>query len=329
MFYPTPRKVNFTRIKKGLKMEVLKTKYGVVPGALNLEKYASGNPASLIFTERVEIETPVGAIIPQYSVDDHGRRILKPVYFYDNGNIKKVPLQDPACIETKYGKISAELVMFYNDELLKKLFPLNGKLSGYWGEKDEYALAENLELHLPCGTICAKIINICFYKNGNIKSFTLWPRETVGAKTPMGTMRIKVGIAFYEDGAIKSVEPAQPYAVETKIGKISAYDNDPEGIMGDINSLQFDGQGDVTALKTINNVIIVKTASGEEIRYAPSEKESLCSEKVAVTVPLQIEFINGKVRFNKRVSDEYDFSEYSFEVITYEKKAADPFYVCS
>lgn len=310
-------------------MEVLKTKYGLIPGYLNLEKYASGNPASLFFTERVEIETPVGVIVPQYSVDDHGRRILKPVYFYDNGNIKKAPLQDAADIETKYGKISAELVMFYNNELLKKLFPLNGKLSGYWGEKDEYALSKNLELQLSCGPIRAKIINIAFYKNGNIKSITLWPQEAVEAKTPIGTMRIRVGIAFYEDGSIKSVEPAQPYAVETKIGKISAYDNDPEGIMGDINSLQFDSQGDVTALSTINNVIIVKTASGGEIRYAPSQKKSLCSEQVAITVPLQIEFINGKVRFNKSVSDEYNFSKNSFHVIKYEKKAANPCYVCS
>ncbi len=310
-------------------MEALKTKYGIIPDYQNLEKYASGNPASLIFTERVEIKTPVGVIVPQYSVDDHGRRILKPVNFYNNGNIKKAPLQEAADIETQYGKISAELVMFYNDELLKKLFPLNGKLSGYWGEKDEYALAKALELQLPCGPIKAKIINLVFYKNGNIKSLTLWPQETVEAKTPLRTMRIRVGISFYEDGSIKSVEPAEPYVVETKIGEISAYDNDPEGIMGDINSVQFDSQGEVTALSTINNVIIVKNASGEEVRYAPSEKESLCSERVTITVPLQIEFINGKVRFNKSGSDEYNFLEYSFKVIQYKKKAVDPFYVCS
>ncbi len=310
-------------------MEVLKTKYGAVPGYQGLEKYPSGNPVSLIFTERVEIETPVGDIVPQYSVDDHGRRVLRPVCFYDNGNIKKAPLQEPALIETKYGKISAELVMFYDDELLKKLFPLNGKLSGYWGEKDEYTLAKELELRLPCGEIRAKLINVVFYKNGNIKSITLWPQETVEVETPAGKMRVKVGISFYEDGSVKSAEPAQPYAVETRIGEISAYDNDPEGIMGDINSLKFDRHGEVTALSTINNVIIVKSVSGEQTRYAPSEKESLCSEKTTITVPLQIEFINGKVRFNKNVSDEYNLSEYSFQVVKYEKKVAGPFYVCS
>lgn len=310
-------------------MEVLKTKYGIIRGYQNLEKHASGNPASLIFTERVEIETPVGIIVPQYSVDDHGRQILKPVYFYDNGNIKKAPLQEAAYIETKYGKLSSELVMFYNDELLKKLFPLNGKLSGYWGEKDEYNLAEDLQLQLPCGTISAKIINIAFYKNGDIKSITLWPQETIEAKTPSGIMSVRIGISFYEDGSVKSVEPADPYDVETKIGKILAYDNDPEGIMGDINSLQFDSEGEVTSLSTTYNSIIVKNASGEELMYTPSEKESLCSEQVAITVPLQIEFINGKVRFNKSFSDEYDLSECLFEVIKYEKKAADPSYECS
>ena len=310
-------------------METLKTKYGETTGYQNLEKYASGNPASLIFTERVEIKTPVGVIVPQYSVDDHGRRVLKPVSFYDNGNIKKAPLQEAANIETKYGKISAELVMFYNNELLKKLFPLNGKLSGYWGEKDEYALAKDLELKLPCGTVKAKIMNIVFYENGNVKSITFWPQETVEAKTPIGTMRIRVGISFYEDGSIKSVEPAEPYTVETKIGKISAYDNDPEGIMGDINSLQFDNQGEITALSTTQNAIILRNEAGGEVRYTPSKKESLCSENVAVTIPLQIEFTSETVRFNHSASEEYNLSECSIEVIGYGKKSANPFFICN
>ncbi|BBO90601.1 hypothetical protein [Desulfosarcina ovata] len=309
-------------------MEVLKTKYGEISGYQDLEKHASGNPASLIFTERFEIETPVGVVVPQYSVDDHGRKILKPVYFYDNGNLRKAPLQDAAYIETKYGKLSAELVMFYKDGLLKKLFPLNGKLSGYWGEKDEYTLSENLELKLPCGTIRAKVINITFFKNGDIKSITLWPQETIEVKTPAGIMRVRVGISFYEDGSVKSVEPAEPYAVDTKLGKILAYDNDPEGIMGDVNSLTFDSEGNVTSLSTTHSSITVKTASGEQVVYSPSEKESLCSENVAITVPLQIDFPNGKARFNNSASAEYDFSECSFEVIKYEKKAADPRYEC-
>jgi hypothetical protein len=309
-------------------MELLKTKYGEISGYQNLEKHASGNPASLIFTERFEIETPVGIIVPQYSVDDHGRKALKPVSFYDNGNIKKAPLQEAAFIETNYGKLSAELVMFYNDETLKKIFPLNGKLSGYWGEKDEYTLSENFELQLPSGTISAKVINIAFYKNGKIKSITLWPQETIEAKTPTGIMGVRIGIAFYEDGSVKSAEPSEPCNVDTKIGTISAYDNDPEGIMGDINSLQFDSEGEVTALTTTHNAIQVNTAAGKEVMYAPSEKQSLCSEQVAVTVPLQIEFVQGKVRFNKSVSDEYDLSECSFEVIQHEKKAADPAYTC-
>lgn len=310
-------------------MKALKTKYGVITGYQNLEKHASGNPASLIFTQRVEMETPVGVLVPQYSVEDHGRKALKPVTFYDNGNIRKAPLQDLAYIKTKFGKLSAELVLFYNDESLKKIFPLNGKLSGYWGEKDEYALAEDLDLPLPCGTIRAKVISMAFYKTGNVKSITLWPQETIEVKTPAGTVGVRIGIAFYEDGSVKSVEPAEPHGVETKIGKISAYDNDPEGIIGDINSLQFDSNGDVTCLSSTHNTITVKKASGEVVSYTPSEKASLCSDLITITVPLQIEFIKGKVRFNKSVSDEYDISECTFEVAKYEKKVAAPFYECS
>lgn len=320
-----------------LEMEVLKTKYGELSDCpadcpadyQGIEKYASGKIASLIFTKRVELETQVGVIVPQYLVDDHGRRVLKPVFFYENGKLKKAPLQESAVIETQYGKISAELVMFYNDGSLKKLFPLNGKLSGYWGEKDEYALAEDLELQLSCGAIRAKVINIVFYKGGNIKCLTLWPQERVEVKTPVGTMRVRVGISFYEDGCVKSVEPATPCCVETKIGTITAYDNDPEGIMGDINSLQFNRQAEVIALSTTQNTIIVKKPSGEMVKYAPSQKESLCSEQVSVTVPLQIEFRDGKIRFNKSVHDEFDLSEYEFEVIKYETAAPDPVFICS
>ena len=310
-------------------MKLLKTKYGEISGYQNLEKYPSGNPESLIFTEPIKIQTPVGVIVPQYSVDDHGRRVLKPVNFYDNGNIKKAPLQEAADIETKYGNISAELVMFHDDEALKKLFPLNGKLSGYWGEKDEYALARPLELKLPCGTIKAKIINLVFYKNGNIKSITFWPQEEVEAKTPLGTMGICVGISFYEDGSVKSVEPAGPYTVKTKIGPISAYDNDPEGIMGDINSLQFNNQGEVTALSTTENAIILRNEAGGEIRYSPSMKESLCSENITVTTPLHIEFTKETIRFNHNASEEYHLSECSFEIIGYGKKAVNPFFICN
>ncbi|MCG8551529.1 MAG: hypothetical protein MI799_14110 [Desulfobacterales bacterium] len=310
-------------------METLTTKYGEIAGYQNLEKYASGTPASLIFTERLEIKTPVGVITPQYAVDDHGRRVLKPVDFYENGNLRKAPLQEAADIETRYGKIPAELVMFYDDGTLKKLFPLNGKLSGYWGEKDEYALAEHLELQLPCGTIRAKPINLAFYQTGNIKSITLWPRESAEVKTPIGTIPVNVGISFYEDGSVKSVEPAEPCTVETKIGKISAYDNDPEGIMGDINSLQFNNQGDVTALSTTQNGIILRNAAGGEIKYTPSKKESLCSEKVEVTTPLQIEFTNETVRFNHSASEEYNLSDCSFEIIDYGKKILNPFFICN
>lgn len=310
-------------------MEVIETKYGKISAYQNLEKHVSGSPASLTLTEKFELKTPVGVLTPQYEVDDHGRKMLKPTYFYENGNIRKVPLQDAAFIKTKYGILSAELVMFYKDETLKKLFPLNGKLSGYWGEEDEYTLSENIELKLPCGNINANIINIAFYKNGNIKSITLWPLETITVKTPVGEMKGRVGLSFYEDGSLKSLEPALPQVIETKIGAISAFDNDPEGIMGDINSLQFSEKGEVLSLSTTLNSILVKTADGEEIIYNPSEKESLCSENVSVTVPLKIEITEDKVRFNKKSSDEYLLSECSFEILKYDKKAVDPNYVCS
>ncbi len=310
-------------------MSTLETRYGTINGYQNLETHPSGSPSSMIFTERFEIRTPSGTIIPQYAVEEHGRQALKPSFFYENGNIRKAPLQEAAFIETRYGNMSAEMVIFHDDETLKKVFPLNGKLSGYWGEKDEYALSKDLSLPLSCGEIKAKMISITFYRTGEVRSVTLWPQEVINADTPVGKVPIRVGLSLYEDGSVKSVEPARPFEVPTAIGVIAAYDNDPLGMAGDVNSLKFDPQGGVTALSTTTNSVLVTDPEGNEMLYAPKEKAGLCSDLTTVTVPMKIEFIFGKVRFNKNSKDTYSLSECTFEVRKHEKKIADPTYVCS
>ena len=47
--------------------------------------------------------------------------------------------------------MDAELVTFHADGSLRRVFPLNGKLSGYWTEADEGALAKAMELSTPLG----------------------------------------------------------------------------------------------------------------------------------------------------------------------------------
>jgi hypothetical protein len=310
-------------------MEKLKTKYGIVEEYLTLELHDSGTPASLLFAGPMEMETPCGTLVPQYQVEDHGRQQHKPVLFHQNGTLRRVPLQDSVEVQTRYGTFPAELLLFHKDGSLKKLFPLNGKLSGYWSEKNEYALAQELVMSLPSGEIRAKIISMGFYPSGAVRSLTFWPEERVSASCAPGTIEIRTGIAFYEDGAIRSLEPAAPTPVDTPVGTLRAFDNDPEGISGDVNSLQFDRAGKLCALRTISDQIVVTTESGETKTYQPSEKPSMCSDLVKMALPLLVEFIDGRVRFNNSRRDDYDVAACSFEVKDHVTETVLPSYECA
>ena len=309
-------------------MTAITTQYGTIKEYLHLETYESGTPASLMCTGRHELETPYGTLVPQYEVEDFGRKEHKHVLFHPNGTVRRVPLQDAQTIETDHGPISAEMLLFYNNGALKRLFPLTGKLSGYWTEANEFALAQDLTLILPSGTITAKMISIGFYKSGSVRSITLWPGETVDIKTPAGTVNTRTGISFHEDGSIKNLEPARPTAVKTAIGTIEAFDNDPEGVSGDMNSLGFDTTDRITALCTTSSQVAVTARTGEKRVYHPTEKASLCSESVTISVPLHIEFIGDTVRFNKNPKDEYPITECSFEIGQYIADVVLPTYEC-
>lgn len=310
-------------------MKEVNTKYGVLTDYLNLKMHSSDLPASILLTGCTEFETPCGTLIPQYEVEDLGRKEHKYILFHSNGTVRKVPLQNEQNIETKYGIIPSEMLLFYNDGTLKKLFPLTGKLSGYWTEENEFSLAENLNLALPSGTITAKVISLGFYKSGNIRSITLWPGEIISVNTPAGMIETRTGIAFHDEGSVKSLEPLIPTAVETAIGTLEAYDNDPDGVSGDLNSLNFDPAGNVSSLYTTSSKVTVTIDSDTEKTYQPTEQESLCSESVKMAVPLKIEFIGEKVRFNQSNTDVYDIALCSFKIETYVADLSMPCYECA
>lgn len=310
-------------------MKDVKTEYGVITDYLNLKMHDTGQPASLLLTGRVELQTPYGTLIPQYEVEDLGRKEHKYVLFHSNGVVRKVPFQEAQDIKTSYGTMPAEMLLFYNDGSLKKLFPNTGKLSGYWTEENEFALVKDLKLELPAGEIKAKVISLGFYKSGSIRSITFWPGEIVSMNTVFGTIETRTGISFYEDGSIKSLEPALPTAVVTPIGVMQAFDNDPDGISGDLNSLCFDQNENVIALCSTSSQVTVTVDAETQKTYAPTEKASLCSESVNVAVPLKIEFSKGKVRFNNSLNDEYDLSACTFNVEEYIADLTIPSYECA
>ena len=240
--------------------------------------------------EECGLQTVVGEITPIYSVEDHGRKKLTPVKFHKNGMVKSVSLQEPKKIKTSIGNLTAELLTFYPDGSLKRIFPLNGKISGYWTEENEYKLAETITVPSSVGELKVKPINIQFYKTGKLQSLTLWPQEKAEISTAYGKWTIKTGISFHEDGSLASCEPESPVSVITPIGEIEAYDPDPNGISGGTNSLSFTENGEVLSCCTIDKTVKAIDSLGYEYRFEPALVRSYCSDDVYMVQPLKIEF---------------------------------------
>ncbi len=238
--------------------------------------------------ECVEIETTLGRLVPIYEVEDHGRKKLTPVKMYKNGMVKSMSLQNATVVHTSVGEISAELVTFYESGAVRRVFPLNGKLSGYWTERNEYKLAKTLSIPTFIGTISVKPIHIQFYETGELKSISMWPMEKVTIDTPIGKVKIKKGVSFHTNGALASCEPDIPVPVKTPLGTIEAHDPDPDG-MKEANSLSFTEDGELAGLSTIKTVVN-SIDNGRGYSFAPAVERSMCSDTQFTIQPLKIAF---------------------------------------
>lgn len=236
------------------------------------------------------ITTKYGTLTPQHTADDLRKKEILPVVYHDNGQPRTLPLEAQTVITTPAGDIPAELVSFHENGSINRVFPLNGKLSGYWSEADEMALAQPLALRTPAGTIAARIISVGFYDNEKLHSITLWPGETVTVSTPAGRMEARIGISFSQDGTIRSLEPASPTPVATPVGEIMAYDPEAIGVCGDSNSLILDTSGSVQQVRTTQTQLTVITTDGKKMEYTPQTRESYCSEEEKDIEPLTIHF---------------------------------------
>ena len=308
-------------------MTSFNTKYGDLKGVEFRTLYSNGKTDGCLVQEENVLSTPYGELIPQYEAEDMGRRQLKPFYFYKNGAIKSVPLQTQTLLRTPVGGIPAELVTFYDSGSVKRIFPLDGKLSGFWTAKNEFELAEEMTVESPIGSLRAKFIAIQFYESGALKSLTLWPGEFLTLMTPAGQIRVRTGIAFYEDGTIRSLEPAGVVQVETPIGKMTAYDNDPQGVHGDLNSLQFSPEGTVMALKTIAEEITVTDQLGNAHRFAPTLKDNPCGVERKIVVPMKVKFNEERIVFEDK-QESFNLQQCKIEVRPYDRKG-DPAYSCA
>jgi len=257
------------------------------------------------------ISTKYGDLVPQYKDGTVRRRYTNAVTRYSNGNIKSIALHEQTMIQTPIGVFPAELLTFYENGNLKRLFPLNGKISAYWTEEDEYDLAAEFEFKFKFGKFNKKVMAIYFYESGSIKGLTFWPNDSVTIQSPLGEVDVRIGITIYPDGRLKSFEPNKPIAVNTPIGEITAYNPQAIGIHGDMNSFNFHEDGSIKSLMTSNNMVTVIDQNKKQVTRGPSLKPSLLDDNKIEATPLRLEFNQGHVKIDNDVN-QYEIAKYAF-----------------
>jgi len=296
-------------------MNTIKTNLGRFEANV-LDRHANGAASLITLSRPYLLDTPYGTLIPQYLPWEDGRRYESVISLYANGNVKFMTLQHQTPVDTPAGAIKAEGLFFHEDGTLKRVFPRYGKLSGYWTEANEYALAEALPVRLPDGeTLTVKLLGLAFYPSGKLRSLTLWPQERGTIRTPVGRASVRIGVSYYESGKLRSFEPAEPLAVTTPIGRLKAHDPMPTGINGDVNSLLFAEDGAVTSLTTAEHGIEVSFAWGETRIFEPDTRPGLCSDLVRDPVPLRLGFHAGYVIICTREIYTFDLKNNRFKVL--------------
>jgi len=303
-------------------MNMLETRYGTLSGISNSMTYPDGSVRSCILEAENRIQTPVGEIIPQYRVAELGERQKKyrsSLGFFENGQIKSASLDRAMPLQTPLGIFEAELVTFYENGAINRLFPLNGQVDGYWSEKKEGELAKILDFDLPVGKFSAKIISLHFYRSGALKSLTLWPGQRITIATPVGPMRVRTGFSLYEDGSLRSVEPSAVLELSTPVGRVKAFDAEMLGMNADQNSIQFSPTGTLKSVKTIHTGLRVMSADKVETVLEPLETTSLIDITEMRTVPMQIDFNESTVRVVAKDTHGFDVATHTFETFDREK----------
>lgn len=248
-------------------------------------------------------------------INDPRRRDEPRTTFYNNMKIRSVSFEKPYTIKMKSGIFEGEKITFYKNGGIKKIFPLDGKISGFWTEEDEYKLAKEYTIRVKEQIFRMKPICFSFYKDESIKSITLWPNERIDVKVGYLNISTRIGVSFYKNGNIKSCEPSKSTIINTPIGEILAYDANAIGITGDKNSLNFYEDGSLKSLITSDNVIVViNKKNNNKVIYSPKFIKKFALDIVTKDI-VKIEFIQNKIIINNL--DEYDLDKYEINIEKY------------
>ena len=299
-------------------MKTIEIKYGTLNNAFLGNCYSTGECEEYRVEGESELNVLGYKLIPSYEFPDVRRKEFPAVKVYKSGNIRSILLNESTSITTKIGVFDVEKITFYEDGPINRLFMLDGKLSGYWSEDDEYNLAKPYKFDFEFASFEAKAISLHFYETEELKSITLWPKERI--KLNLGDYNIagRIGISLYKSGKLKSCEPIEAVAINTPIGDIESYDINAIGIHGDKNSLSFYEDGKVKSLITSTNTITIHTLEGDTILHSPRKVRIYSNSEVMDTITLSIEFRDDKVIIDEKY--EYNIQENRFEIKSFGEK---------
>jgi hypothetical protein len=276
--------------------------------------HLSGTIRDCTLNERNVIPTSCGDLVPRYEKLEVRTKPGQSLSFYKSGALRSIYLEDQTKVQTPIGPLEAELVSFYEDGSLNTIFQLNGQLSYAWTEQNEKSLAKDWSLAFGFGIITAKMIAVRFHPEGQVRSLTLWPGETIKINTPVGKVAGRTGVAVHPNGALASFEPAIPVAINTPIGYLLAYDVDAFTVDGDQNSVRFDDQGNLTHITTAGEVVIEGPAG--TVRIGSNTRFAL-TEDVLVKLPIELSFEGDTVVIdNGRNAQRFSITDNKFTVLT-------------
>ena len=171
------------------------------------------------------------------------------VQYFEGGSVRSVYLNEPTVIKTLYGDITAELVTFYESGALKRLFPRYGAISAFWTEQNEAELTDYTDLVVGGKTYHCRPHNLHFNEDGSLQSITIYNCDSMLIDTDYGQIKTSIGVSFYKDGKIASIEPAFNTEIILDGKKIRPFYFMADGMHADNNSLVFDEEGKIISYK--------------------------------------------------------------------------------
>lgn len=305
-------------------MKRIRTPYGILEGVIGATYDEQGKLTACRVEAYSEMMTSIGPLIPKYREKDIRTKYRETIQFYPSGKLRSIYLDQQIVTKTSLGQIEAELITFYETGSIHRIFPLYGQITGYWSEEEEYQLAPCKEITIGKVQLCNKISCYCFYPSGKIKSLTLWPKEVACFQLAKENCTLRLGITFYEEGKIQSIEPERPIMIQTEIGKIMAYNNDPIGIHGDRNSLVFTKEGQIQSLITTTTSIQIINKKGIRQEIKPELVRSLLDLEKWQIRTIKIEFepdrvvltdANGRIRSYEKVLYRFETKPAALEAL--------------